>query len=293
MITNTKKRNKLKISGIDNSQALMLRAQENALNAKEEVRKTLEEIYENNRYLNSLDDTLERLFGETEQSISQNSNELLKKSSLDISEEYHEEKISPSDYPEALPIDIYPEIRRKFTSEEPEETLRKGIEDYIEETQKIRENAEAAVYQARKEAEAAQSDARLSVALAQEKVKESAELVKQARKETRLAKEKAENSIKKVNEQIIRARNLINDSIPEEIPDGCPVQVNSVDSTTSYKSFPHNTLKELYDPLHSISGFARMMLDDNIADRAAQKEFLQIILQQSELLKERLDLLSR
>lgn len=293
MITNIGKRNKLKISGIDNSQALMLKAQENALNAKEEVRKTLEQIYENNRYLNTLDDTLERLFGETEQSISQNADELLKKNSLDILQEYHEDKISPTDYPDALPIDIYPEIRRKFTYEEPEEAIRKELEDYIEETRKIREDAEAAVYQAQKEAEAAQSHARVAIAIAQDKVKESAELVKQAREETRLAKERAENSIKKVNEQIIRARNLINDSIPGEIPDGCPVQVKSVDSTPSCINLPHNTFKELYDPLHSISGFTRMMLDDNIVDRAAQKEFLQIILQQSELLKERLDLLSR
>ena len=38
---------------------------------------------------------------------------------------------------------------------------------------------------------------------------------------------------------------------------------------------------------------ARMMLDDNIADRAAQKEFLNIILEQTEILKQRLDQLAR
>lgn len=42
---------------------------------------------------------------------------------------------------------------------------------------------------------------------------------------------------------------------------------------------------EMYNPLHSISGFARMILDDNICDTAAQKEFVQTILQQSESLK--------
>ena len=175
-----------------------------------------------------------------------------------------------------------------------------------EETRLIRENAEATARQAQEEVETARHHARVAITLAQEKVKEAEEVVRQAHDESRLAKEKAEASIKKVNGQITRARQVIMDSSSRENADREPTGENTSESEDYHhlgqalhspqgmdNPVSKDAIKDMYDSLHSISGFTRMMLDDNIADRTAQKEFLTIILQQSEALKHRLDSLSR
>ena len=51
-------------------------------------------------------------------------------------------------------------------------------------------------------------------------------------------------------------------------------------------------LNEMRAPLHSISGFARLMLDEDVTDSATRKEFLSIVVQQSENLTRLLDDLS-
>ena len=384
MTTSLTGKKKPVISETENSQALMLKAQANALNAREEARKTIEQIYEKHRHYNTLDETLVRIFGETEQAISQQTRELLKKNSTDTLEEDNKGQSSSISFIDKLPIDIYPEIKRKTVNPQiqhstdnlSEENIQKEIEDFIEETRRIkkeaqqalneaditrqaarltvsrakhealkmaedeiarsqeetriiRENADISVRQAHEEAETARNHARVAISLAQDKVKEVTEIMAQAREENRQvkeaartarqeaaeairqaheeshqAKEKAEASIRKVNEQVTRARQMITDStlqendlqpvrkilsdqeiLPPEVPIAPPQPEIDKDLT-------NDGLKEMYDPLHSISGFARMMLDDNIADRAAQKEFLAIILQQSEALKQKLDGLS-
>jgi signal transduction histidine kinase len=51
-------------------------------------------------------------------------------------------------------------------------------------------------------------------------------------------------------------------------------------------------LHEMRAPLHSISGFARLMLDEDVTDAATRKEFLSIVVQQSENMTQLLDELS-
>jgi hypothetical protein len=364
MTTSSTGKKKPEIPETENSRDLMLKAQADALSAKEEARKTIEQIYEKNRHMNTLDETLVKLFGETEQTISRQTGALLKQNSTENFVENGEDPISSNDFPDKLPVDIYPEIRRKIidapceqsTDSLSEEDIRKEIESFVEETRRIKKEAREALNEAdiirqaarvtvkhakqealkmaedeitllQEEAEAARNHARVAIALAQDKVKEAAEYmaqareenrqfkeaaetarrkaakaVRQAREESRIARERAEDSIRKVNEQIIRARRLITGSTLEEDADSTPVRETATGNETKmnelpaessrhekYTAFSDDTLKEMYDPLHSISGFTRMMLDDNIADSKAQKEFLNIILQQSEVLKQRLD----
>ena len=377
------------LSETGNGQELMLKARENALNAKEEARKAIGQVYEKSRYVNPLDETLVRIFGETEQSINEQTRQLLGKNGTDTTDEDYEIPFSSAGFTDKLPIDIYPEIKRRTaglpfqrpTANLSEEDIRKGIDNFIEETKKIkkeaqqalneaditrqaarvtasrakqealkiagdeisrsqeenriiRENAETAVRQAREETcryreevEAARNHTRVAIALAQDKIKEASEIVAQAHEESRQAreaaqiarheagdaKEKAEASIRRVNEQITRARQIIINTTQQEVTDSESPQETRPDvefvphqmpvvPTISESGYPaleknskpisNDVFKELYNPLHSISGFARMMLDDNIADTAAQKEFLTIILQQSENLKQELDRLS-
>jgi hypothetical protein len=334
----------------------MLKASEEALSARKEARKAIGEVYEKSREFNPLDQTLMKFFGETEQVINQHARQLLDKDKADNID-------TPSSTEDSLPIDIYPEIKRKTreqgvvrtyfdTDELPEEDIRREVDRLIEETRRIRkeaqqalneaditrraaritvsqakeealqmaekaiaktreeyqillENAEAETRLARQEntryqeeAEAARNDARTAISTAENKMKEAAEEIARAREESRQVKEAAEASIKRVNEQLTRARQSILASLAEDpevaefIAENTPETDNDnfqVIEDTSLR----NQIKELYDPLHSISGFTRMMLDDNIADTAAQKEFLGIILEQSEQLKQRLDQLSR
>ncbi len=347
-----------------NNQEFMLKARENALNAKEEARKAIGQVYEKSRHINPLDETLVRIFGETEQAISQQADILLQKSEADTPDDNNDYDFTSPEILDRLPIDIYPEIKRKTGGFETvgqstgilsEEDLQQEIDDFIEETNRIKKEAQQALNEAditrqaarltvnrvkqeaaqmaeseiartreetriikenaeselmqlreenlryREEAEAARNHARVAIALAQDKVKEASEKIaraleesRQSREESRLAKERAETSIRKVNEQIIKARKLIINSTPEDISNSKPVEEPTPEAPAiarekATKTPSNDVIKELYDPLHSISGFARMMLDDNIADSAAQKEFLAIILRQSENLKQQLD----
>jgi hypothetical protein len=354
--TSNKNKEKTGKSEESKGQEKILKAGEQALNAKEEAKKAIGQVYEKSREFNPLDQTLLRLFGETEQAINRQARRLLDKDAADSID-------IPSSPEDSLPIDIYPEIRRKMeesgvvrinsdTDELPEEEIRREIDKFIEETKRIRkearqalneaditrraaritvsqakqealqmaeqaiansreeyrtllENAEAEVRLARQEnlryqeeAEAARNEARSAINMTEEKMKEATEEIARAREESRQAKEAAEASIKRVNEQLIKARHSILSSIAEDAEDISPIPENISETDDDTLQVDDNTslrdrIKELYDPLHSISGFTRMMLDDNIADTAAQKEFLGIILEQSEQLKQRLDQLSQ
>ena len=48
-------------------------------------------------------------------------------------------------------------------------------------------------------------------------------------------------------------------------------------------------LREMRAPLHNISGFARLVLEDDVTDGPTRKEFLSIVVQQSETLTRLLD----
>ena len=52
-------------------------------------------------------------------------------------------------------------------------------------------------------------------------------------------------------------------------------------------------LHEMRNPLHSIAGFAKLMLEENVADDKTRKEFLSIMVQQSESLNKLIDDMSK
>jgi hypothetical protein len=140
------------------------------------------------------------------------------------------------------------------------------------------------------------------------------EAISRAEEESRQAKEEAEASMLRSNEtmalaqqhiismtkaEIARTRQEIEAASknPGEVFSRIPEVVTEGDShlANQDKVTPGHVaaiLYEMHAPLHSICGFARLMLEGDISDSTTMKEFLSIIFQQSESLCHQLDDLS-
>jgi signal transduction histidine kinase len=175
---------------------------------------------------------------------------------------------------------------------------------------------------AREEAETIKKASEQAVFLAQEdarKAREEAETARQnmidvisrAQEESRKASEEAEASILQANEAMTRARQDIIEMTRKEISQtkheielvgsragigtGEAQEAGANASGKSDKLDPYyvaTVLHEMRTPLHSISGFAKLMLEDDVADSETQKEFLSLMVQQSESLNRLIDDLS-
>jgi signal transduction histidine kinase len=176
-----------------------------------------------------------------------------------------------------------------------------------EEAEMVKKAAEEALSRAREESRKAKEEA--------EKAKQTIlEVVGKAQEESRKVKEEAEASILMANEVMKRARqdiigitigeitktrqeleaasqdpHMLLDTPPKEAPPAAeePEQSSQVDG-----NYVAAVLHEMRAPLHSISGFASLMLEDGVSDIKTQKEFLAIVVQQSESLNRLLDDLS-
>jgi hypothetical protein len=181
--------------------------------------------------------------------------------------------------------------------------------------------ARADVLKAREEAEIARRESRQTISRAEaesrkareetEAVKrQAAETIRRSQEESRKIKEEAQTSLTRINQSLFQARRHVAGMTRE---DACkirqavqgtrqPLNTSAEESTAALPEKGVNAriaevkeqqlldkIMEMHHPLHSISGFTRMILDDNICDTAAQKEFLAMILQQSENLKLQLD----
>jgi len=186
--------------------------------------------------------------------------------------------------------------------------------------------ARAGVLKAKEEAEISRRESRKAISDAEaesRKAREEAEVAKmtaveiinKAQEESRRIKEEAETSITRVNESLLQARQHVVDITQEDISktrqtieeasqsSGISLEKSTTTRLeTSYnpdisddkeRQYLLDKLIGMHNPLHSISGFARMILDDNICDTVAQKEFVCTILQQSENLKLQLDNIHR
>jgi len=176
----------------------------------------------------------------------------------------------------------------------------------------------------REEAEKASDDARLAISLARERVKMASEEIKEiqqqasvdtnraraeilkakeeaetARHESRKAISRAEAESQKAREEAEIAKRTAAEIIHKAREESRKIKE---ETETGYKPYVTtdnqyrdllDRLTEMHNPLHSISGFARMILDDNICDAVAEKEFVRTILQQSENLKLQLDNIHR
>jgi hypothetical protein len=204
--------------------------------------------------------------------------------------------------------------------------VRERMDQVKEETERTRHSAFEAVAMAQKEARQAMEEAEIIQKASEDavgkaieqrrKCEEEAEKAKQtmleltnkAQEESRKAREDAEAAIIRANDAMIKAQqDIIGMTINEmsatrhELEDAVNNQEKLVNTRTEDSAGQTSKLNpdlmtavlhEMRAPLHSISGFARLMLDEDVNDSATRKEFLSIVVQQSENLTRLLDDLS-
>ncbi len=99
-----------------------------------------------------------------------------------------------------------------------------------------------------------------------------------AREESRIAREalsEAQKEAKLARESVAVTKKASEETLSKANP-----------AQSQYMS---NILHKLCTPLHSIIGFSKLLLDSKVADVETQKEFLNIINQQSEHLRDLID----
>ncbi len=204
--------------------------------------------------------------------------------------------------------------------------VREQMDRVKEEAEKTRHSAYEAVIKAQEEARLAREEAKI-IQLASEdavgkaieqkrKTEEEAEKAKQtmlefvtrAQDESRKARDEAEVATIRANDAMIKAQqDIIGMTINEisatrqELEDAVNNPANLMkdepenkggQSSRYHPDVMNTLLREMRTPLHSISGFARLMLDEDIDDAATRREFLAIVVQQSENMTQLLDDLS-
>jgi nitrogen-specific signal transduction histidine kinase len=165
-----------------------------------------------------------------------------------------------------------------------------------EELETSKKNSDRALSESRKETQEVKAEA--------EKAKQAMhEAISQAEKESRRVKEEAEKSIIKANEAIMQAKKDVINLTRGEIARArqeleSPVkakeavmELESVKPTAKNPNSDHlaSVLHEMRNPLHSISGFAKIMLEEGVTDDKTRKEFLTIMVQQSASLNKLID----
>jgi signal transduction histidine kinase len=217
------------------------------------------------------------------------------------------------------------EAARAIAEEKAYDHFRDEMDRVAEEVEIAKKNALEAIVRSREESRQAQEEAETArkageqaMRQAQEEVrsaKEEAATVKQAaleevaalKEELRKSREDAEARIIKANEVMTQATHDIVSQTREEItrtreaiemasqhpetvlertgePGASPSKSGKID--VHYISA---MLHEMRTPLHSISGFARLMLQDDVPDTMTRQEFLSILVQQSDTLNNLLD----
>jgi signal transduction histidine kinase len=159
----------------------------------------------------------------------------------------------------------------------------------------------------------AQQEAAVARAEAKNARQKAQESLLQAQEEARKAKEEAEAAMLKASETMLKAkqdliavtRNEINQAKLDlqavgnggEMPGKGYTPAKHADDhiEPSVKVDSHRiaaALHEIRTPLHSIGGFAKLMLEEDVADPATRKEFLTLMVQQSESLNRQIEDLS-
>ncbi len=173
------------------------------------------------------------------------------------------------------------------------EIVKKASEEAIrqarEESRKAREEAEIT----KQAAIEAVSKAQLESQKVKAEVEENAFMTSKAMRQATQDKIRhTQNEISQTRQEIAEASNnpasLFDESLKASIKaNGSSCQF---DKDNSYNIAA--VLHEMRAPLHSISGFAKLMLEDNVSDGVTQKEFLSIMVQQSDNLSQLLENLS-
>ncbi len=198
------------------------------------------------------------------------------------------------------------------------ETTKKAAYDAIvraqEESRKAKEEAGMVKKAAEEGLARAMEESRRAKDEAEKTRQALQEVVARAQEESRKLKEEAETSIKLANDAMKRARqDIIGMTIGEITKTRHELEAASQDPRAILESVEKEpapapaapepsghvdgdyvaaVLHEMRAPLHSISGFASLMLEDGVSDVKTQKEFLGIVVQQSESLNRLIDDLS-
>lgn len=202
---------------------------------------------------------------------------------------------------------IYDEMKQM--REEVDATNKKAHEVIAKaqaETQQAKQELEALKKNTEKDLNEARNET-LEARKESEKAKQSVkEAIDQAELDGRRAREEAEKAIIKANEAITQAKkDVINLTRGEIVRARLELEApNNLNESSIEGGIARNAdanlnvehiasvLHEMRNPLHSISGFAKIMLDENPPDDNTRKEFLNIMVQQSESLNKLIDDLS-
>jgi signal transduction histidine kinase len=163
-----------------------------------------------------------------------------------------------------------------------------------EELAMVRKTSEEAVSTARREASEAREEA--------ERAKQSmVETKNRSREETHKLRQQTETSIIQASEAITQAKKDIIDITRDDIIRSrqeleAPFMAAKSDDKQGAEKldagYVATVLHEMRSPLHSISGFTKLLKEDDVADEATRQEFLSIMEQQSETLNKLIDDLS-
>ncbi len=192
--------------------------------------------------------------------------------------------------------------------------MREEVDATNQKAQELIAKAQSETQQARRDLEAVKKESEVELSTAKKEIfdaKKEAEKAKQAmqtaieqaKEENRKVREEAEKSIIKANEVIVQAKkDVINMTKGEIIKTrqelGSPPSIISLMEKKQEKpvelqnlnpQYVANVIHEMRNPLHSIAGFAKLMLDEHVTDEKTQKEFLSIMVEQSESLNKLID----
>jgi signal transduction histidine kinase len=182
-----------------------------------------------------------------------------------------------------------------------------------EETQHVREELELTRKSHEEVLKLARQEASVSKAEAQNARQKAQESLLQAQEEARRAKEEADAVMLKASETMLKAKedliSLTRGEISrvrqelEAVGNGAEIPLEKKISVgiTNHHDDPMAkidsnriaaVLHEIRTPLHSIGGFAKLMLEEEVSDPATRKEFLTLMVQQSESLNRQVEDLS-
>ena len=162
----------------------------------------------------------------------------------------------------------------------------------------VKKACEKEVDTARRETLEAQNEA--------ERVKKAMfEVINQSQESNAKVQKEAEANVIRANEAMTQAKkdiiNMTRDEIiksrrefeePQAAVNSGEVKVEQPNSVKLDAENIATVLHEIRTPLHSISGFAKLLKEDNVSDAATRKEFLSIMEQQTESLNKLIDDLS-